>query len=213
MSSTLAESVRLVTTASDLPVGGEVSALLARLARAWPEVATAGRVMWVRDLDSSAPGLLPPALANITPDDHAAASALGCAIKYVVISARIDGQWAQEHAGPAVLPRTEPLAAVTAGSQGLLVEAPEDGGLASPHWLCRLTFPGIVPAATAVGAVAQAAGFDVRGVVNHDTRDSRWLRAGPHGEPAITLTRTTLAHRHRIAVTAIPILGCGSLNP
>ncbi len=195
MSSTLVESVRLVTAQSDLPLGRDLAGSLARLARAWPEVATARRVVWVRDL--------PPSVADITPDDHAAAAALRCAIKFVVVSARIDGQWAQEHAGPAVLPRTEPLAAVTAGSQGLLVEAPEDDGLALPQWVCRLTFPGIVPAATAVGAVGQAAGFDVRGVVNHHTRDSRWLWAGPHSDHEISLIGAALAARHRIGVAAI----------
>jgi hypothetical protein len=199
MSSTLVESVRLVTAQSDLPLGPGLTASLTRLARAWPEVATASRVVWVRDLD-------PAAFAGVTPDDHAAASAMGGAIKFVVVSARIDGQWAEEHAGPAVLPRTEPLAAVTGASQGLLVEAPAGDWQVSPHWLCRLTFPGILPAATAVSAAAQAAGLDVLGVVNHDTRESRWLCAGPHAEHAITQIRATLARRHRIALVAIPHL-------
>lgn len=71
---------------------------------------------------------------------------------------------------------------------------------ASPatRWFVRVTFPGIVPAPQALGAVAASAGLYVDAVCEHASENSRWLIVGPHGRRDLDTALATLETTHRI---------------
>jgi homoserine dehydrogenase len=75
---------------------------------------------------------------------------------------------------------------------------------ASPatRWFVRLSFPGVVPARHALGALVSAAGLYVDGVCDHASEHSRWVIVGPHGRRDLEAALKKLETTHRIASLA-----------
>ena len=69
-------------------------------------------------------------------------------------------------------------------------------------WFIRLSFPGVVPAATAVGALATACGLHVERVADFATSKSRWILIGPHSRHALDAAISRLAATHRVDTAA-----------
>ena len=69
-------------------------------------------------------------------------------------------------------------------------------------WLVRLTFPGVLPAATAVANLLTAAGLPVQRVAEHSTDNSRWLVIGPQGRRDVDAAIAKLSNTHRVAAAA-----------
>ena len=61
-----------------------------------------------------------------------------------------------------------------------------------------MTFPGVLPAATAVAALVAAAGLPVERVADHATANSRWLFIGPQGRRDVDAAIAKLSNTHRI---------------
>ena len=70
------------------------------------------------------------------------------------------------------------------------------------RWLLRLTFPGVLPAATAVTALVGAAGVRVEHVAGHATANSRWIFLGPHSRRDLDAAIETLSNTHRLDAVA-----------
>jgi homoserine dehydrogenase len=75
---------------------------------------------------------------------------------------------------------------------------------ASPatSWFVRVTFPGIVPVASACVPLVASTGLQVDGVCEHASRHSRWLIVGPHGRRDLDAALARLAATHRIQSSA-----------
>lgn len=69
-------------------------------------------------------------------------------------------------------------------------------------WFVRVTFPGVLPAATAVARLASDSGLPVERVAEHSTVNSRWLLIGPQGRRDVDAALTRLAATHRIDAVA-----------
>jgi len=69
-------------------------------------------------------------------------------------------------------------------------------------WLLRLSFPGVVPAAGAVAALATACGFPVERVADVATSTSRWILIGPQSRRALDAAISKLAATHRVDTAA-----------
>ena len=69
-------------------------------------------------------------------------------------------------------------------------------------WFLRVTFRGVVPAATAIAPLVGAAGFPVERVLDHASTDSRWILIGPQGRRDIEAAIQKLSTTHRIDAAA-----------
>lgn len=69
-------------------------------------------------------------------------------------------------------------------------------------WFLRVTFPGVLPAASAVASLVSAAGLSVERVANHATASSRWLFIGPRGRRDLDAAIATLTDTHRLEAVA-----------
>lgn len=69
-------------------------------------------------------------------------------------------------------------------------------------WFVRVTFPGVLPAASAVARLVTDSGLPVERVAEHSTVNSRWLLIGPQGRPDVDAALTRLAGTHRIDAVA-----------
>ena len=65
-------------------------------------------------------------------------------------------------------------------------------------WFIRLSFPGVVPTATAVASLAAACGFRVERVADFATSTSRWILIGPHSRRDLEAALSRLATTHRV---------------
>jgi hypothetical protein len=65
-------------------------------------------------------------------------------------------------------------------------------------WFVRVTFPGVLPAASAVARLVTDVGLNVEHVAGYATADSRWLLIGPQGRRDVDAGLTRLAATHRI---------------
>jgi homoserine dehydrogenase len=70
-------------------------------------------------------------------------------------------------------------------------------------WFLRLTFPGVLPAASAVATIAASAGLPVERVADHASEHSRWLFIGPQGRRDVDAAIAKLATTHRIETAAV----------
>ena len=75
---------------------------------------------------------------------------------------------------------------------------------ASPvtSWFLRATFPGVVPPASAVAALASTAGLPVERVADHAGTNTRWLCVGPQSRRAVDAAIQNLSNTHRIEAAA-----------
>lgn len=69
-------------------------------------------------------------------------------------------------------------------------------------WFIRLSFPGVVPAAPAVTAVATTCGLHVERVAGFATGTSRWIFVGPHNRRDLDTALARLETTHRIQTAA-----------
>ena len=69
-------------------------------------------------------------------------------------------------------------------------------------WFVRVTFPGVLPPASAVGPLVAAAGLPVERVVDHAGANSRWLFVGPRNRRDVDTALATLTTTHRIEAAA-----------
>lgn len=69
-------------------------------------------------------------------------------------------------------------------------------------WFVRVTFPGVLPAASAVARLVTDSGVPVERVAEHSTVNSRWLLIGPQGRRDVDAALTRLAATHRIDAAA-----------
>lgn len=69
-------------------------------------------------------------------------------------------------------------------------------------WFVRVTFPGVLPAASAAARLVTNSGLPVERVAEHSTVNSRWLLIGPQGRRDVDAALTRLAGTHRIAAAA-----------
>ncbi len=69
-------------------------------------------------------------------------------------------------------------------------------------WFLRVTFPGVLPPASAVARLVAAAGLPVDRVADHATARSRWLFVGPQGRRSIDAAIEKLSNTHRIDAAA-----------
>ena len=69
-------------------------------------------------------------------------------------------------------------------------------------WFVRLTFPGILPAESAMAQVVSGAGLAVERVAAQATPTARWLLVGPQSRRDIDVAITRLADTHRIDAVA-----------
>lgn len=69
-------------------------------------------------------------------------------------------------------------------------------------WFVRVTFPGVLPAASAVARLITGVGLPVERVAEHATVNSRWLLIGPQGRRDVDAALTSLAGAHRIDAVA-----------
>ncbi len=108
-------------------------------------------------------------------------------------------------AGPAVTAATLLDDAIQAASfERQVYERPQ--GTARPvfpsspatAWFLRVTFPGVLPPATAVATLVAAAGLPVERVADHASPHSRWLCIGPQGRRAVNAAIAKLSATHRI---------------
>jgi len=69
-------------------------------------------------------------------------------------------------------------------------------------WLLRVTFPGVLPASSAVASIVAAAGLPVERVADHAGANSRWLLIGPQGRRDVDAAIEKLSNTHRIDAVA-----------
>ena len=69
-------------------------------------------------------------------------------------------------------------------------------------WLLRVTFPGVLPAASAAAGLVAATGLPVGRVADHVTTHSRWLFIGPQSRRDLDAAIETLSSTHRIDAAA-----------
>ena len=65
-------------------------------------------------------------------------------------------------------------------------------------WFLRVTFPGVLPASSAVASIVAAAGLPVDRVADHAGTNSRWLFIGPQGRRDVDAAIEKLSNTHRI---------------
>jgi homoserine dehydrogenase len=70
-------------------------------------------------------------------------------------------------------------------------------------WFVRVTVPGMLPARSAVAALAESCGLQVEAVADFATARSRWLCLGPHHREALDAALAQLEKTHRIHTSAI----------
>ena len=70
-------------------------------------------------------------------------------------------------------------------------------------WFVRVSVPGVLPAGSAVAALASSCGLQVERVADFATVDSRWLCVGPHGRRDLDAALAKLEATHRIHTSAI----------
>jgi homoserine dehydrogenase len=186
-------------------------------------------------------------IRQLTADDQAAARSIGGTIK-AVVSAQRDSTGVSAFVGPAFLPATEALAALSGALNGIRLDGKHVANLffsgpgagpdvtaatllddavqaacterrvhhrpaqsprvvfaATPAtpWFVRVTFPGILPAASAVSALAGSCGIHVDRVAEFSTDDSRWLFVGTHGRRELDAALARLENTHRVQTAAI----------
>lgn len=112
-------------------------------------------------------------------------------------------------AGPDVTAATLLDDAIQAASYGRRVfERPQGSNRpvfpSSPAtpWFLRVTFPGVLPAASAIAPLAGAAGFPVERVVDHAGAHSRWILIGPQSRRDVEAAIQKLSNTHRIEAAA-----------
>lgn len=69
-------------------------------------------------------------------------------------------------------------------------------------WFVRVTFPGVVPAANPLAALARSAGLHVERVCDHASQHSRWLLLGAQGRRDLDAALATLESTNRIQSAA-----------
>jgi len=69
-------------------------------------------------------------------------------------------------------------------------------------WFLRTTFPGVLPPASALSGLVSLAGLPVEHVVDHSSRQSRWLFIGPQSRRAVAAAIAKLSNTHRIDAAA-----------
>lgn len=70
-------------------------------------------------------------------------------------------------------------------------------------WFLRLTFPGVLPSASAVASLVSAAGLPVDRVLDHAGANSRWVCIGPQGRRDIDAAIVRLSATHRLETFAV----------
>jgi hypothetical protein len=65
-----------------------------------------------------------------------------------------------------------------------------------------VTFPGVLPASSAVASIVAAAGLPVERVADHAGANSRWLLIGPQGRRDVDAAIEKLSNTHRIDAVA-----------
>jgi homoserine dehydrogenase len=70
-------------------------------------------------------------------------------------------------------------------------------------WFVRVTFPGVLPAASAVARLVSDSGLPVERVTEHSTPDTRWLLIGPQGRRDVDAALNKLTLQHRIEAVAL----------
>jgi len=69
-------------------------------------------------------------------------------------------------------------------------------------WFIRVSFPGVVPGAPAVTALATACGLHIERVADFASGTSRWIFAGPHSRRDLDTALARLETTHRIHTAA-----------
>lgn len=69
-------------------------------------------------------------------------------------------------------------------------------------WFLRVTFPGVLPAPSAVAQLVSAAGLPVERVADYANLDSRWLFIGAQGRRDVDAAIARLATTHRLDAAA-----------
>jgi homoserine dehydrogenase len=69
-------------------------------------------------------------------------------------------------------------------------------------WFLRVTFPGVLPASSAIASIVAAAGLPVERVADHAVANSRWLSIGPQGRRDVDTAIEKLSNTHRIDAVA-----------
>jgi len=69
-------------------------------------------------------------------------------------------------------------------------------------WFVRVTFPGVLPVASAVARLVTDSGLPVERVAEHSTPNTRWLLIGSQGRRDLDAALTRLAATHRIDAVA-----------
>ena len=69
-------------------------------------------------------------------------------------------------------------------------------------WFLRVTFPGVLPPASAVAMLVTSAGLPVERVADHNTNNSRWLFIGPRPRRDVDAAIAKLSSTHRIEAAA-----------
>ena len=71
------------------------------------------------------------------------------------------------------------------------------------RWFVRITVPGVLPAAAAIGSLVSSSGLYVERVAEFATKSSRWLLLGPHDRRDVEVALGRLEATHRIQTAAI----------
>lgn len=112
-------------------------------------------------------------------------------------------------AGPDVIAATLLDDAVQAASVGKRIHhrpavssRPVFPGSPVTGWFVRVTFPGVLPGATAVRTLASSCGLHVERMAEYATARSRWILAGPHCRRDLDAALARLEGTHRIHAAA-----------
>ena len=95
-----------------------------------------------------------------------------------------------------------PPSAKATGGKRLRSSVPVFAASPATSWFVRVTFPGVVPASTALVPLVASAGLHVDGVCDYSSEQSRWLIVGPHGRRDLDAALARLETTHRIQSVA-----------